>query len=159
MVTRDESSFQKIEEEQSIHEEDPQENNLEASSSYLCKEINELWITCNGIQTTELEIEGYLAYVSQYPLCIHDFEQIPQEELCVMKVEENKKLKDHTQTWFQLVIRPQHHSIFQHYLALNIYDQLFFHVQAFTKVYFLNLDMCLLMILLHKWMHWKFSYT
>lgn len=34
MVTRDETSFQNIEEEQSIHEEDPQEENLEASSMF-----------------------------------------------------------------------------------------------------------------------------
>ncbi len=54
MVTRDESSFQKIEEEQSIHEEDPQEENLEASSSYLCNEINQLWITCDEVQTIDL---------------------------------------------------------------------------------------------------------
>jgi len=37
MVTRDESSFQKIKEKQITHKEYPQEENLEASSSYLCK--------------------------------------------------------------------------------------------------------------------------
>lgn len=97
-VTRDESSFQKIEEEQNIHEEDPQKENLEASSSYLCKEINELWITFNEVQTINLQIQEYLAYD---PLCIHDFEHIPQEELC-----ENQTNKDHFKTWFQLLIRP-----------------------------------------------------
>ena len=59
-LTRDESSFQHIEKEQSIYEDDPQEENLEASSNYLCKEINELWITCNEVQTIKLEIEEYV---------------------------------------------------------------------------------------------------
>lgn len=68
MVIRDESSFQNIEEQQSIHEEDPQEENLEASSSYLCKDINELWITCDEVQTIQLNIQEYLAYDL---LCIH----------------------------------------------------------------------------------------
>jgi len=87
MVTRDESSFQKIEEQQSIHQEDPQEENLEASSSYLYKEINELWITWNEVQTIELGIEEFI----EDPLCIHDFEQVPQEKICAMIVEKNKK--------------------------------------------------------------------
>ena len=65
-----------------------------------------------------------------------------------MIVEEDQKPKDHVQIWSQLVIRKQ-------FLTLNLYD----HVQEFTRVYFSNLDMSLLMILLCKWMHWKFSYT
>ena len=159
MITRDESSFQKLEEVQSIHEEDPQEENLEISSSYLCEKVNESWITCNEDQTLEPEIEEFLACITQDPLCIHDFEQLPQEELCDMTIKENKTDKDHFKIWFQLVIRLQHHSPFQHSLALNLYDQLIFHVQAFIKIYFSNLDVSLLMILLRKWMHWKFSYT
>ena len=110
-------------------------------------------------QTLEPEIEEFLACISQAPLCIQNFEQAPQEELCVMTIKESQINKDHFKIWFQLVIRPQHHSIFQHSLASNLYDQLTFHVQTFIKVYFSNLDMSLLMILLRKWMHWKFSYT
>ena len=121
MVTRGESSFKNIEEEQIIHEEDPQEENLEVSSSYIFKEINELWVTCNEVQTIKLEIEEYIAYVSQDPLCIHDFEQVPQEELCDMTIKESQTNKDHFKNWFQLVIRPHHHSIFQHSLASNLY--------------------------------------
>ena len=70
IVTRDESSLQRIEEQQSIHQEDPQKQNLEASFSYLRKEINELWITSNEDQTLEPENEEFLACISQDPLCI-----------------------------------------------------------------------------------------
>ena len=57
MVTRDESSFQKLEEEQSIREEDPQEENLKSCSNYLCKEMNLSYITSDEDQTLEPKIE------------------------------------------------------------------------------------------------------
>ena len=44
MLTRVESLCQRIEEQQNIHEDDPHEENLELSSSYLCEEVNESWI-------------------------------------------------------------------------------------------------------------------
>jgi hypothetical protein len=103
--------------------------------------------------------EEFLACISQDPLCIQDFEQVPQEELCVITIKESQANQDQFKIWFQLVIRPQHHSIFQHSLASNLYDQQIFHVQAFIKVYISNLNVILLMILLRKWMHWKFCYT
>ena len=76
-----------------------------------------------------------------------------------MKTKESRASKDHLKTWFQLVIMSQHHSIFQYYLPSNIYDEISFHVQEFIKIYFSNLDVNLLMVLLRKWMHSKFSYT
>ena len=149
----------RIEEQQNIHEDDPLEENLELSSSYLCEEVNESWIIGNEDQTLEPEIEEFLASISHDPLCIQDFEQVPQEEFCAMTINENQADKDHLKTWFQLVISSQHYSILQHSFSSNLYDQINFHVQTFMKVYFSNLDMSLLMILLHKWMQWKFSYT
>jgi len=158
MLTRIESLCQRIEEQQNIHEDDPQEENLELSSSYLCEEVNESWIMGNEDQTLEPEIEEFLASISHDPLCIQDFEQVPQEEFCAMTINENQADKDHLKTWFQLVISSQHYSIIQHSFSSNL-DQINFHVQTYIKVYFSNLDMSLLMILLRKWMHWKFSYT
>ena len=57
MLTRDESSCLRIEEKQNIHKDDPQEENLKLSSSYLFEEVNESWIICNVDQTLEPEIE------------------------------------------------------------------------------------------------------
>ena len=148
MLTRDESLCQRNEEQQNIHEDDPQEENLELSSSYLCEEVNESRITCNEDQALEPEIEKFLSCISQYPLFIQDFEQVRQEEFCAMTINESQTNKDHLKIWFQLVIRSQHYSILQHSFSSNLYDQINFHVQTFIKVYFSNLDMSLHMILL-----------
>ena len=85
--------------------------------------------------------------------------QVPQEDLCAITIMESQANQDQFKIRFQLVIRPQHHSIFQHSFASNIYDQQIFHVKAFIKVFFSNLNVSLLMIFLWKWMHWKFCYT
>lgn len=99
-------------------------------------------------QTLEPEIEEFLACISQDPLCIQNFEQVPQEEFYAMTINENQTNKDHLKNWFQLVIRLQNDSIFQNYFSSNLYDQINFHVQKFIKVLFSNLDVSLLMILL-----------
>ena len=122
MVTKDETSFQKLEEEKNIHEDDPHEENLELSSSYLCEEVNESWIAYSEDQILEPEIEEFLACISQDPLCIQDFEQVPQAEFCAMTINESQANKDHLKTWFQLVIRSRHYSTFQHNFSSNLYD-------------------------------------
>ena len=100
VITRDESSIQKLEEEQSVDEEDPQEENLESSSS---KEMNDSWITCDDDQTLEPEIEEFLACISKYPPCISNFVQVTLEEFYDMTtnnfVNEHQVNKYHLKTW------------------------------------------------------------
>jgi len=158
-IIKDEFSFKKIKEEKGIYEDDSQKENLESFSSYPCKKYKESLATSDDNQTLEPEIEEFLSCLSQDPLSIHECNEQSLEELYGMITKEIQGEKDHIKTWFQRVIRPPYHSIFRHFLASNLYEQLISHVQAFIKAYFSNLDMSLLIILLHKWVHWKFSYT
>jgi hypothetical protein len=76
-----------------------------------------------------------------------------------MKTKGNQGNKDYIEVWFQSVISLQHHSIFQQFLAPSLQKQLASHILVFIKVHFSNLDVSLTEILLHEWMHWKYSYT
>ncbi len=60
--------------------------------------MNESWITCNEDQTLEPELNEFIECISQDPLCIQDFKQVPQEEFCAMTINESQTNKDHLKT-------------------------------------------------------------
>ena len=159
IVARDEFSFQNIKEKKCIYEYDQQEESIYAFCSYPCKEEKDSLGTSDEDQTLELEIEEFLSCLSQDPLYIHECNEKILEELYGMTTKESQGDKYHIESWFQIVTRPQYHSIFQHFLASNLYEQLISHFQSFITIYSSNLDISLLTILLCKWMHWKLSYT
>jgi hypothetical protein len=68
--------------------------------------------TSDEDQTLEPEIEEFISYLSQDPLCIHECNEQILEELYGMTTKESQGDKDHIETWFQIVTRTQYHSIF-----------------------------------------------
>jgi len=66
--------------------------------------------------------------------------------------------KDYIEDWFQKVTTPKHSSIFQQILVPNRNVQLVSHIVMDIEVYFSNLDVNILEILIRKWLHWKYSH-
>jgi hypothetical protein len=108
-----------------------------------------------------MEIEVLLASLSPNPhsLCIQEFDEKTYEELhCMTTKEENQEGKYYIEAWFQEFIRP-HRSILQQLLAPSPSKSLVPHVLISLNVYFSNLNMNTIIIMLHTWLHWKYSYT
>jgi len=93
------------------------------------------------------------------PLCTQEYDDQFYEELRDMTTTRNQGNKDHIEIWFQSVISLQHHSIFQQFLAPFLPKQRASHILVFIKVPLSDMDVSLTEILLHEWMHWKYSYT
>jgi hypothetical protein len=137
--TRDESAFQKSVEEQRIHEHILQEEDLEVSSSSPCekiKEIKESWTTSDEDQILEPEIKEFLACLSPDPLCITECDDQLSKEPYGMTTKGSQGDKDYIETWFQTVIRPQYHSIFQQFLALSPQEKLASHIRYLSRYTF-----------------------
>ena len=58
----------------------------------------------------------------------------------IVSEEDNLRDHDYIESWFQVIINKQHHSILQLFLAPNPLEQLVSHIQASIEVHFLNMD-------------------
>jgi len=67
--------------------------------------------------------------------------------------QENQGDKDPIETWFHTIINPQYSLIIQHLLAPYQSMKLVFHVLISIQVYYSNVNMSMLVILLHTWIH------
>jgi hypothetical protein len=127
------------------------------------------WETIDGEQRHwSLRLRNSFHAYHSDPSCIQERNQQVLEYLhCMTKEDmetvsneqENQGDKYPIETWFQIVVQPQYHSILQHLLEPYQSMQLVPHIQVSIQVYFSKLNMSMFVILLRTWLHWKFSYT
>ena len=67
--------------------------------------------------------------------------------------------KDYIETWFQDVVKPEYHSLLQHFLFPNQAGQLVSHIQVIIEVTISYVDMGKFLNFLRTLLHWKSSYT
>jgi len=111
-------------EEQEFHEPHPQEY-LEASSNHLfqpIKETRKSWTAFDGEQPLELDIEEFLTYLSEYPLCTQETNHVKEDDVHSMVEEDiysgsneevNQGHHHYIERWFEAAMRLKHHSLLQ----------------------------------------------
>ena len=66
---------------------------------------------------------------------------------------------DYIECWFQATVRLHHHPLLQQLFKSYCSKLLVHHVRVLIKVYYINLNVSIFMILLRTWLHWKYSYN
>jgi hypothetical protein len=127
------------------------------------KEDEKLWTTSNGEQSLRPNIEEFSTSTSADPLCTSEINHQEEDDLHSMMKESIEIIvdehQDYIEIWFQEVIRTQYYSLLQHLLMPKQVGWLVLHIQVINVVTFSYMDMSMILILLHTWLHWKSSYT
>jgi hypothetical protein len=107
------------------------------------KEIEDSWTISNQENPLEPEIE----------------EAKEKNTHSGLNEEVNQGHHDYIECWFQATVRLHHHSLLQQLFTSYYSKLLVHHVRVLIKVYYINLNVSIFMILLRTWLHWKYSYT
>ena len=71
----------------------------------------------------------------------------------------DKGMSDYIEWWFQSIMQLLDALLLQQFLEFNQPILLAPHTLVIIHVYLLSKGMSLILTLLHRWLHWKFSYT
>jgi len=107
------------------------------------KEIKDSWTISNQENPLEPEIE----------------EAKEKNTHSGLNEEVNQGHHDYIERWFQTTIRLHHHSLLQQLFTPCYSKRLVHHVRVLIKVFYINLNVSIFMIMLRTWLHWKYSYT
>jgi hypothetical protein len=115
----------------------PIQEDLQVSFNSSCQFIEEIEESCNnfnGEQSLEFKVEE----------CI-----IEEDIQSNLNLERNQQCHDPIEEWFQSRIKLHHSSI----LLIELSKQLVYHAWVNFNVYFSELSMNILLLLLHTWLH------
>lgn len=103
----------------------------------------------------EPESEGFFFCLSLDPICLQVSDYQDVEDLYEL---ENHKYVDPIEAWFQTIVNTLYSLIiFQQPLIPYPIKKLVYHTMECVEAYSLKLSVRIFSILIHTWLHWKYS--
>ena len=134
----------------------PLEEKTHEDPEDLPKETEKLWIMHDEEEPLESE------HLSDPTFTLEDKQRNVEDlhdALNVTHESSDQEYMDPIESWFQMIVSIHSLFIIQRFVASHELVELVPHVLVFSCIYFSNLNMSIIILLLRTLMHWMYSYT